>query len=182
MSVNRPEKVTLKIKVLRVLWNVTYIIFFRPFGTRFFRRWRLLILQIWGAKVKRSSSIYSNVKIWAPWNLILEENAGIGPYSVIYNQDLISIGKNSKVSQYCYLCTAGHDIEELNNSKTGLITGAIILKDNVWIGTNSFINMNIVIGEGSVIAASSNVISNIDPWSVVGGNPASFIKKRVIQK
>lgn len=181
MSVNRLEKVTLKLKVLRVLWIITYFIFFRPFGTRFFRRWRLFILKLWGAKVKKSSSVYANVKIWAPWNLILEENAGIGPHSIIYNQDLIYIGKNSKVSQYCYLCTAGHDITELNNSSTGLITGPIIIKANAWIGTNSFINMNIEIGEGSVIAASSNVVSNVEPWTIVGGNPARFIKKRVLE-
>ena len=38
-----------------------------------------------------------------------------------------------------------------------------------------------VIGDGAVIASYSNVIKSVDSWSIVGGNPAKYIKKRNIE-
>lgn len=169
-------------KVKRFLWNIVYILFFRPFGTRFFVKWRILILKLFGAKITWKSSVYSSTKIWAPWNLEMEEYAGIGPNAIIYNQDMIHIGKYSKISQYCYLCTAGHDIGELNNAKTGLIIAPIIIKEKVWIGTQAYINMGVIIEEGAIVGATASVYKDVEAWTVVGGNPAKFIKKRVLKK
>ena len=36
----------------------------------------------------------------------------------------------------------------------------------------------VTIGDGAVIANNSHVVKNIDPYSIVGGNPAKFIKFR----
>ncbi len=36
----------------------------------------------------------------------------------------------------------------------------------------------ITIGDGAVIAANSNVTKNVDPYAIIGGNPAKLIKKR----
>lgn len=175
------NKVTIRNKVLRLFWNITYILFFRPFGGRFFRLWRIFLLYLWGAKIKKTSSVYASTKIWAPWNLQMDENAGIGPNTIIYNQDIICIGKHAKISQYCFLCTAGHDITQLNNAQTGLITAPISLKDYSWIGTSSFIGMGVIIGEGAVVGARAAVFKDIEPWTVVGGNPAKYIKQRILK-
>jgi putative colanic acid biosynthesis acetyltransferase WcaF len=40
--------------------------------------------------------------------------------------------------------------------------------------------MGVTIGQGAVVGATASVYKNIDPWTVVGGNPAKFIKKREI--
>ena len=37
------------------------------------------------------------------------------------------------------------------------------------------------IGEGAVVGARSSVFKDVEPWTVVGGNPAKFIKKRVLE-
>lgn len=168
-------------KIKRLLWLIVYTLLFRPFGTRLFLKWRIFLLKIFGAKVTWKSSVYSTTKIWAPWNLEMEDHAGIGPHTIIYNQDIIHIGKYSKVSQHCYLCTAGHDISELNNAKTGLIIAPIIIKDKAWIGTKAFINMGVTIGEGAVIGATASIYKDVEAWTVVGGNPAQFIKKRILK-
>ena len=56
--------------------------------------------------------------------------------------------------------------------------GDTIIGNDVWIGRESVIMPGVKIGDGSIIAAYSIVTKDVEPYSVVGGNPAKFIKKR----
>ncbi len=56
--------------------------------------------------------------------------------------------------------------------------GDIVIGNDVWIGRESVIMPGVKIGDGSIIAAYSVVTKDVPPYSVVGGNPARFIKKR----
>lgn len=49
---------------------------------------------------------------------------------------------------------------------------------DVWIGAQSIIRAGVKIGHGAVIAANSVVIKDVEPYSIVGGNPAKEIRKR----
>jgi len=166
-----------KNKFLRAVWNVTWFVLFRPFPTKLFNPWRLLLLRIFGAKVHPSSGVYSSCKVWAPWNLILEKNAWLGPEVDCYNVDLIKLEQNATVSQKAYLCSASHDISKREHN---LITAPIIIKERAWIGASAFIGMGVTIGQGAVVGATASVYKDVEPWTVVGGNPAKFIKKREI--
>lgn len=53
----------------------------------------------------------------------------------------------------------------------------IIIEDNAWIGFDSVILAGVTIGEGAVVGARSVVRQNVEPWTVVAGNPAVVIKK-----
>ena len=50
--------------------------------------------------------------------------------------------------------------------------------NDVWIGFNSTIMPGIKIGDGAIIATNSTVTKNVEPYTIVGGNPAKEIKKR----
>lgn len=41
--------------------------------------------------------------------------------------------------------------------------------------------MGVTIGEGALVGARAPVFKDVEPWTVVGGNPAKFIKKRIIK-
>jgi virginiamycin A acetyltransferase len=56
--------------------------------------------------------------------------------------------------------------------------GDTVIGNDVWIGQYVTILPGIKIGDGAIIAANSTVTKNVEPYSVVGGNPAKFIKKR----
>lgn len=56
--------------------------------------------------------------------------------------------------------------------------GDIVVKDDVWLGTNAIICSGVTIGQGAVIAAGAVVTKDVEPYSVVGGNPAKIIKYR----
>ena len=48
----------------------------------------------------------------------------------------------------------------------------------MWIGQNVTIMPGVKVGDGAIIAANSTVVKNIEPYTIYGGNPAKFIKKR----
>jgi acetyltransferase-like isoleucine patch superfamily enzyme len=56
--------------------------------------------------------------------------------------------------------------------------GDVVIGDDVWIGHGATIMSGLTIGSGAVIAANANVVKNVMPYEVVGGNPAQVIKKR----
>lgn len=171
--------VSKKTKIQRAFWNICYLLLFRLFPTQVFWWWRWILLRLFGAKISYMAYVYSSVKIWAPWNLKMEKGSCLGPDVICYNQANVIVEEDACVSQYSYLCTAGHNVNEINNAKTSLIVGDIIVRRKAWVGARSFIGLGVEIGEGAVVGASASVYKDVEPWTVVGGNPAKFIKKRV---
>jgi len=56
--------------------------------------------------------------------------------------------------------------------------GDVVIGNDVWIGDGVTIMSGVTIGDGAVIAANSHVVKNVEPYSIVGGNPARLIKYR----
>lgn len=166
------------IKIKRALWNIVWALFFRTLPTKMFWGWRWLLLRLFGAQVDWHSHVYSSVKIWAPWNLRMERGSCLGPNIICYNQDLVWLKEDVTVSQYAYLCTAGHETDKINTADAGLITAGITLERNAWVGTRAFIGMGVVIGEDAIVGANAGVYKDVEPMTIVGGNPAKVIRER----
>ena len=56
--------------------------------------------------------------------------------------------------------------------------GDIIIGNDVWIGRECVIMPGVKIGDGAIVAACSVVVKDIPPYTVFGGNPAKFLKRR----
>lgn len=56
--------------------------------------------------------------------------------------------------------------------------GDVIIGNDVWVGMNSMILSGVHIGNDAIIAAGAIVTKDVEPYSIVGGNPARVIKKR----
>jgi putative colanic acid biosynthesis acetyltransferase WcaF len=162
----------------RFAWVVLWGLLVRPIPRRMFNGWKLIILRLFGAKVSKHAVVYSNARIYMPWNLEMDEYSVLGPEVDCYNVGEIKIGAHSVVSQKTYLCAASHDITKSNMP---LITAPIIIEDYAWVAADAFIGMGVTIGQGAVIGARSVVFKDVEPWTVVGGNPAKFIKARSIK-
>ena len=98
---------------------------------------------------------------------------------MIYNLGKIKIGKSVTISHKAQLCSGTHDY---TNPTLPLLKKTIIIRDYVWICTDSFVGPGCEIGEGSIIGAKTVVINNVGDWSIFVGNPAKFLKKREISK
>ena len=72
----------------------------------------------------------------------------------------------------------GHGWENAMEGKTYPKKGDINIGNDVWIGYNATIMAGVTIGDGAIIATNATVIKDVEPYSVVGGNPAREIKKR----
>lgn len=123
---------------------------------------------------------YGNPKIYR-WNsedkLIVGNFCSIGPNVSFF------IGGDHRTDwittsplpdpKFSFFFNKAKNIKNFSKSK-----GNIIIGNDVWIGGNSLILSGAEIGTGAVIAAGSLVNGKIEPYSVVGGNPAKLIKKR----
>ncbi len=175
---NYKNTINRKNQMARLLWSVVWLLFARPFPRRIANGWKLCLLRLFGAKVHSKSVVYSSAKVYMPWNLEMHEYACLAPEVDCYNVAKITIGAHATVSQKSYLCAASHDINKRNYP---LITAPIVIKDQAWIGASAFIGMGVTIGQGAVVGATASVFKNVEPWTIVGGNPAKFIKKRALE-
>ncbi|MED4287069.1 Vat family streptogramin A O-acetyltransferase [Priestia megaterium] len=56
--------------------------------------------------------------------------------------------------------------------------GDTIIGNDVWVGMDTVIMPGINIGDGAIVAAKSVITKDVEPYTIVGGNPAQKIKER----
>jgi putative colanic acid biosynthesis acetyltransferase WcaF len=106
------------------------------------------------------------------------DHSCLGPHVDCYNVARIEIGEYATVSQYAYLCGATHDYMKL---AMPLEPKPIHIRARAWVAAGAFVGPGITVEEGAVVGARACVFRDVPAWTVVGGNPARFIKQRTIQ-
>jgi putative colanic acid biosynthesis acetyltransferase WcaF len=167
-----------KNKIGRVLWGIVWVLFYRP-SPKVLHGWRRFLLRLFGANIGKGANPYPSAKIWAPWNLEMGDYSCLSYKVDCYCIDRILIGAHSTVSQYSYLCGASHDHEDPHMA---LITAPIVIGEGAWVAADVFVGPGVTIGEGAVVAARSSVFKDVEPWTIVAGNPAIVIKRRELKK
>ena len=118
-------------------------------------------------------------------HIVFKGDITIGAHSY-FNSGRVASGRGSKVviGEWCAIGynvnihAITHDPGDATGPEEsrGAKVGDIIIEDNVWIGSNTFILPGVKIGKGSVIAANAVVTKDVPARSVVGGVPAKIIK------
>jgi virginiamycin A acetyltransferase len=72
----------------------------------------------------------------------------------------------------------GGNWQDAMEGKTYPYKGDMIIGNDVWVGYKATIMSGVTIGDGAIIAAHSVVTKDVEPYAIVGGNPAKLIKKR----
>ena len=72
----------------------------------------------------------------------------------------------------------GNGWENAMNGKSYPNKGDINVGNDVWIGYNATIMAGVTVGDGAIIATNSTITKDVEPYTIVGGNPANLIKKR----
>ena len=166
-------------QVVRMLWTIVWGVFARPLPRSVGSGWKRFLLRLFGARIDATAIVYSSAKVYYPANLTMGAYACLASDVDCYNVAPVTIGANSTVSQGAYLCTASHDITDPLNP---LVTKPIVIEDQAWVAAGVFVGMGVTIGQGAVVGARAAVFKDVEPWTVVGGNPAKFIKRREIKE
>lgn len=174
MSETYQSELTFKNKVGRLLWGVVYVLLFRP-SPRVLHRWRVWLLNSFGARVDASAKVYSSARIWAPWNLEMGAGAILGDRVDCYSVAPITIGAGAVVSQDACLCGATHDCDRVSFE---LIPKPIVIGPKAWVCARALIAPGVTLAEGAVTGAAAMVCKDVPEWQIVGGNPAKVIRER----
>ena len=163
-------------KIARLLWQLAWLVFFRP-SPWFWHAPRRMLLRLFGARIGRGAQIMPSVKIWAPWNLVLGDHATISHGVDVYNVAPIEIGAHATISQRAFLCTATHDIDHPNMP---LLTAPIRIGSGAWVCAEAYIHPGVTVGVDAVAGVRAVVLHDVPRSQVVGGNPARILRERRI--
>lgn len=161
----------------RILWRVTWSISTFLMPSSLGLNWKRFILRCFGARISSTAVVYSSAKIFMPWNLEMHDFSCLASGVDCYNAAPVVLEAYVTVSQRAYLCTASHNISSSSHEQ---VASPIIIRKRSWVAAEAFIAPGVTIGEGAVVGARAAVFRDVEPWHVVGGNPAKFIKKRMI--
>lgn len=164
-------------KLRRLIWSMVWTCLARPFPRSVAMGWKRMLLRAFGAKIAPTAVVYATTKVFQPWLLTMDDYACLAEGVDCYNAAPIHIGRNATVSQRAFLCTSGHDITDPHHHQTD---ASIVIEDRAWVCAEAFVGQGVTIGEGAVCAARAVVVKDVGPWTVVGGNPAKFMKKRML--
>ncbi len=164
-------------KARRLIWRITWFCLGQPLPGSFLSGWKRMLLRCFGAKIAHTAIVYSSAKVFMPWNLEMHEFSCLASGVDCYNAAPILLEAYATVSQRAYLCTASHNISSKAHEQ---IAKPIRIGKYAWVAAEAFVGPGVTIGEGAVVGARAAVFRDVETWSVVGGNPANFLKKRVI--
>lgn len=163
-------------KAGRVAWGIVSSTLFRWSPVPCFG-WRRFLLRLFGARLAATARVYPTTRIWAPWNLIMEDDACLGPDVHCLNVATVTVGPEATVSFGTVLCAASHDIHSVDRR---LIAGPIRIERGAFLFAEAFVCMDVTIGEGAVVAARAFVRRSVGAYDVVAGNPAQNVSRRRI--
>ncbi|MGA2953880.1 MAG: hypothetical protein ABSD80_16750 [Caulobacteraceae bacterium] len=138
----------------RALWECLGFAF--AWSPRQLWAWRNFMLRAFGAQIGPGVRIHPSVRIAVPWNLAAGRNSAVGDRAVLYNLGRITLGANVTVSQHAHLCAG---------------TGA-------WICADAFVGPDVSIGDHAIVAARAVAVRDVEPWTIVAGNPARLVGPR----
>ena len=124
------------------------------------------------------SEFESHVTHLYPWN---NDKLVIGKFcQIAAGVEFVMNGANHQmnaVSTFPFYTLTGWNMKAPAPADMPL-KGDTIIGNDVWIGQNVTILPGVHIGDGAIIGASSVVGSNVEPYTIVAGNPVQFIRKR----
>jgi acetyltransferase-like isoleucine patch superfamily enzyme len=155
-------------------------------------------------KLGRNVVFERGVLVFHPENIEIGDNVYIGHNAILkgYYKNVMRIGSNAWIGQNCFfhsgggitigeyvgigpgvqILTLAHVLDD--DVETPIILREqeykpVVIENNCDIGVGTIILPGVTIGTGSMIGAGSVVTRDVEPYSVVAGNPARLLRKRL---
>ena len=161
-------------RLARLMWLVCWSIFYR-LSPRPFHSWRAILLRLFGAKMGPNCHFYPTSRVWAPWNLVCEDQVTAGDGAEIYNPVPIRLNSHAILSQNSYLCGATHDSDD---PAFRLLANPMEVGRYAWICARACVGPGVKVGEGAVLGLASVATRDLEPWGIYAGVSAVKVKER----
>lgn len=126
-----------------------------------------------------AGAIGEGSRVMPPLTVVRGKNVRIGRNVVVMNNSLmmaaggITIDDDVLVAANAQLISNNHDFAD----HAVLTCKPVHLKRNCWIGAGATILPGVTVGENAVVAAGAVVTHDVEPDTVVGGNPARVLRR-----
>lgn len=165
---------SLRHRIFRAVWNLTWWVL-ASWTPPPLHKWRVLLLRLFGAKIRKGARVWGSTRVWYPPNLQMGDYAVLGWKVNCYNQGMVVLEDFAIVSQYSHLVTGSHEIDDPSFQ---LYTKPIRVCKNAWLASDCFVGPGVTIGQGAVLGARGVTFKDLEPWTVYVGNPAGPIRTR----
>lgn len=116
-----------------------------------------------GVRIGKYTDVQPHVVVWGGGELVIEDYVSVGPGSVL----LTAVYSHKEGLRM---------VDGVPNHKA--LYGKLTICSDVYIGANSTLMPNIIIGDGAIIGAHSFVNKDVEPWAIMVGSPAKKIGER----
>lgn len=143
-----------------------------PFGD-WLRRWLTHPFAAHLGKVR----IYEGVTFWYPYRIHIGNDVTLNEWVYLSGFGGLRIGDHVRIGHRTSIITSDHRYEDMSVPiyRQGLISGEVIIEDDVWIGCNVTILKGVTIGRGAIVAAGAVVTRDVPTNTIFGGVPAKLI-------
>jgi acetyltransferase-like isoleucine patch superfamily enzyme len=138
---------------------------------------RFLVYRLLGVDIPGDSIIYWRCRFFSPSGVSIGHHSIIGNDAFLDGRYGIQIGDNVNIAAQVLIFTMGHDINSPNFAGRW---GPVIIEDRAYIGSRVIILPSVKVGAGAVVSSGAVVTRDVEPWTIVGGVPARFIKRRPV--
>mgnify|MGYP001814177026 CR=1 FL=1 len=128
-----------------------------------------------GITIGKCSYVHTPVRFFSKGRVDIGDHSTVNPGCYLDNRGPIRIGNNVSIARDTKIYTAGHDIDEPCFRRT---ERSVVIGDDVCIFSHALILPGVTIGKGAVVYPGSVVTKDVEPYSIVGGNPAVHIRYR----
>lgn len=125
-----------------------------------------------GGKISigRDCFIGANTRIWSGCSIKIGNRVLISHDVNIFDNDTHPFDAEARHRHFLSIRNGGHP------SDISLGEQPVHIHDDAWVGAKAIVLKGVVIGEGAVVAAGAVVTKNVEPYTVVAGNPARLVR------
>jgi len=147
---------------------------------RIFNGLKSFFLRLNGATIGKRVVYYPGIWIAPGYGLELGDDVDLALNVVIEAAGGVAIGARTLIGHGTKIISGNHGIPPCNQRITEAksIRRPVFIGQDVWIGANCVILPGRKIGEGSVVGAGSIVTKDVEPFTIVAGNPVRLIRRR----
>lgn len=134
-----------------------------------------ILRAFYGMKIGHETNLEMGIRVFAPQRIVIGDNSVVHFDCILDGRCGLVIGSCVDVGHQVNIFTLQHDIDSPTYRTEG---GKVTIGDYAVIGGRATILPRVTVGEGAVVATGAVVTKDVDPYTLVGGVPAHFIRGR----